>query len=157
MVRLCGAAASACGVLGVPVLVAIAAQPAFGQDICDNRLEAGEGLSPFAGGEYLIMANAMAEKACGAPAKSITSFVLDGPVKKAGCGPETEIYSRLRESMDWAAAADLKALAQDGDANRQMAPEQVQEWTEMVVDDFGGCPALLAFHRQLHSGALFGQ
>ena len=59
--------------------------------------------------------------------------------------------------MDWAAAADLKALAEDGDANRQLAPEQVREWTEMVVDDFGGCPALLVFHRQLHSGALFGQ
>ena len=91
MDRLCGAAASACGVLGVPVLVAIAAQPAFGQDICDNRLEAGEGLSPFVGGEYLITANAMAEKACGVPAKSIASLVLDGPVKEARCGPETEI------------------------------------------------------------------
>jgi len=139
--------------LAIPALIA---GPTLGQDKCDNKLQKGEGSGPFFGFEYALFAYALAEKACGAPVVSMTSKVLQA-VESEGCGPDTRIYTGLRDSIRAMEEWDLKALAQDGRTDPEMSQEQVREWARAAVEDFGGCSNLLGFHGQMQSGFSFGR
>ncbi len=116
-------------------------------DLCDRKLEfeKGEPAGPFFGLEYALIAHALAEKFCGAPAKPMAPRFLKY-VESHGCGPESAIYSDLKTSIERLETADLKLMAADGNPNLQLSPKDVQEWASAAAESFGGCPSLLAGH-----------
>lgn len=130
----------------------------FAQDKCDNRIEVekGEGVGPFFGFEHVLYANALAEKVCGAPAISMNSNVLQW-AESEGCGPGTPIYAVLGTAIQTMEEWDLEALALDGRTDREMSPDQVRDWAHTAVEEFGGCPALISFHKRLQDDYSFGR
>lgn len=132
--------------------------PSFGQDKCDNKIEVekGEGVGPFFGFEHALYANALAEKVCGAPATSMSSKVLQW-AESEGCGPGTPIYAVLGTAIQTMEEWDMEALALDGRTDREMSPDQVRDWAHTAVEEFGGCPALISFHKRLQGDDSFGR
>jgi hypothetical protein len=116
-------------------------------DICDNKLELehGEPAGPFFGLEYALIAHALAEKFCGAPATPMAPKFL-AYAEKQGCGPDTPIYGTLKTSIQKLEAADLERLASDGKPSVQLSAREVQEWASAAAKGFGGCKGLLEFH-----------
>lgn len=124
------------------------ASPALSQDICDNRMDKGEAISPFFGFEHVIFIYALAEKACGAPASSISATLLS-VLERQGCGPGTHIYGLVEKAVEPLDTIDLKGLAAWAENDGVVTPSQVQEWAQSNVEAYGGCPALLNAHRSI--------
>jgi hypothetical protein len=116
-------------------------------DICDNKLELehGEPVGPFFGLEYALIAHALAEKFCGAPATPMAPRFLVY-AERRGCGPDTPIYAELKTSIAKLEAGDLESLASHGDPAVQLSPQQVEEWAGAAVEEYGGCKRLVEFH-----------
>ena len=138
--------------VSVVLLASIGVPPAHGQsyDACDNKIEFEKGEKaggPFFGVGYLMLAHALAETFCGAPATGMSSKIL-GYVEKQGCGPDTPIYSESKEDIARLERSDLETLMKVGDPTRELSTEQVEENARAGVEDMGGCPALLKIHKE---------
>lgn len=119
-------------------------------DLCDNQIDVENGEKPggpLFGVGYAMIAYALAEKYCGAAPISMAPKIL-GYVQEHGCGPDTPIYSELKEAIAKLEAADLEFMAADGDPNLQLSPADVQEWARSAAEGLGGCSALVAAHDQ---------
>jgi hypothetical protein len=69
-----------------------------------------------------------------------------GYIEKQGCGPGTEIYTDVEESITKMEGASLKLLAQDGNPKLAMSSKQVQKWASMTSKELGGCDVLKRAH-----------
>jgi hypothetical protein len=115
--------------MAVVATIALLPREAQAYDTCDNALdiENGEPPGPFFGLEYALIAHALAEKFCGAPAIPMAPRFL-AYAEKQGCGPDTPIYTTLKTSIEELEAADLEGLASDGKPSVQLSARDVQEW-----------------------------
>jgi hypothetical protein len=111
-------------------------------------MDQGGVISPFFGFEHVIFVYALAEKACGAPASSISATLLS-LVERKGCGPGTQIYGLVEKGVRPLDTIDLKGLAAWAENDGVVTPLQVQEWAQSNVKAYGGCPALLNAHRSI--------
>lgn len=125
----------------------------MGQDVCDNRIEGekGEKPGPFFGFGLVLYTYTLAEKVCGADITSLRSQTLEA-AQRAGCGPGTEMYTSLDDYFGKMDELDLRALAEDGRTGPPMSDDEVRVWAQTVVDELGGCEALLGFVDETQNG-----
>lgn len=65
-----------------------------------------------------------------------------------GCGRGTHIYSLIEKSIEPLDTVDLKGFAAWAENDGAVTPAQVQEWAQINIEAYGGCPHLLDVHRQ---------
>jgi hypothetical protein len=99
----------------------------------------------FFGLGMAIAMHGLAQKYCGAKPGTMREKFL-GYLEKSGCGPGTEVYSEVEQSVSTFEGADLKMLASNGNKNFSMSPADVQKWAAETAGELGGCAALVKAH-----------
>ena len=98
----------------------------------------------FVGLPYVVLENALAEKACGAKHKPMGPAILDA-IQAQGCKPSTKIHREIADIDE----ADLRFIVSDGQPVSELTPFEVQRRTDDRVHQLGGCARLLEYHDAL--------
>ena len=132
------------------LMLVLLVQPAKADDasICDNTVQKGEAGGPFFGLGIAIMAQALAEKYCGAGPSILEPYFVSY-VEENGCGSNTTIHKEVSEQVLKLKTWSKIDFARGGNNAIEMDEERADKRLGLAAEQFGGCEALLDNHSVL--------